>query len=272
MQMSEFTKLESGTIHYLKIGSGKRLLLCFHGYGNNASLFIPFQKYLANDFTILSIDLPHHGRSKWTDGHLLHRHELKQLVETLMALHHASQISLVGYSMGGRVCLVIAEMMPEKIERLLLVASDGLIFNPLYFFVTKTLIGRKIFRSFLADPNKYLKLLKWLRDKDWLDASRYKFITYYLENAEDRKFLRHVWQDMSLIVPSMKNLKSSINKYQIQICIFSGKFDRVIPTTQAQQFMKGLSTVQLLVVQHGHRMFGADSLPKMASYLINGKC
>ncbi|MBS1782953.1 MAG: hypothetical protein JSS78_07790, partial [Bacteroidetes bacterium] len=92
--MSEFIRLEGGTIHYIKIGSGKRLLLCFHGYGNNASLFIPFQKYLSNDFTILSIDLPHHGRSKWTDGHLLHRHELKQLVETLMVQSNTSKFSL----------------------------------------------------------------------------------------------------------------------------------------------------------------------------------
>ncbi|MBS1782090.1 MAG: alpha/beta hydrolase, partial [Bacteroidetes bacterium] len=194
------------------------------------------------------------------------------LVETLMVQSNTSKFSLAGYSMGGRVCLVIAEMMPEKIEQIMLVASDGLVFSPLYFFVTKTLLGRKIFRGFLADPNKYLKLLKWLRDKDWIDASRYKFITYYLENAVDREFLRHVWQDMSLIVPSMKDLKSAINKYQIPICIFSGKFDRVIPTSQAKQFMKGLSTVQILVVQHGHRMFGADTLPKMASYLITGKC
>ena len=49
------------------------------------------------------------------------------------------KVALAGYSMGGRVCLTITELLPELIDRVLLIASDGLVFNPLYFLLQKPL-------------------------------------------------------------------------------------------------------------------------------------
>lgn len=269
---SGFFTLENGSLHYLKSGNGSRILLAFHGYGNNASLFSSFYPYLESDFTVVSFDLPHHGKSRWKENALFRKEDLKILLEKVLKEFHTEKISLAGYSMGGRVCLKIIEIMPERIDRVLLIAPDGLVFNPLYFFVTRSYFGKKIFRKFLTTPQRYLKLIDWIRSHDWIDASRYKFAMYYLNSSHDREFLLKVWPGMSLIVPDMKKLKTAIENHRIPVFIFMGIFDRVIPVEHAKRFKKGLKSVQLFVLEKGHRVFDSSSLPQMAQCLIKGIC
>lgn len=270
--MSEYIEAGNERLHYLKYGEGKRLLLCFHGYANNASVFAAFEPYLRRDFTIISIDLPHHGKTKWTKGKQLRRSDLSGLMEALMLRFKVEKLSLMGYSMGGRVCLTIVEMMPEKIENVLLIASDGLVFSPLYFAATRTFFGKRLFRSFLGNPRKYMKYIEWMRSRKWIDESRYKFAMYYLGSETDRSFLLNVWSDMSMIVPNMKKLRSAVRDHQIPVYIFMGHFDRVIPLRHAQRFMKGLESVKLFVVEKGHRVFDSDTIPQMAKCLIDHTC
>ncbi|HRO43718.1 MAG TPA: alpha/beta hydrolase [Flavipsychrobacter sp.] len=270
--MSGYIELQNGKFHYLKMGDGKRLLLCFHGYANSASLFYPFQRYLEKDFTIISIDLPHHGKTEWKKTSLFQITDLEALVEKLLTQFSVQKVSLIGYSMGGRVCLKIIELMPEKIDRVLLIAADGLVFNPLYFIVTKTSFGKRLFRNFTTKPKRYLKYIEWMRSRKWIDESRYKFAMYYLGSESDRSFLLNVWSDMSLIVPNMKPLKAAIKKHQIPVYVFMGNYDRVIPVKNANRFKLGLNSVQLFVLEKGHRVFDSDSLPQMANCLIKGTC
>ena len=269
---SGYISFDGGQLHYRRYGSGSRLLLAFHGYGNQATIFAPFERHLGGDFTILSFDLPHHGKSKWPEGHLLHKEELRSLVLRAAELFGTDKIALAGYSMGGRVCLTIVELLPQMVDKVLLIASDGLVFNPLYYFVTKTLIGKKIFRSFLTDTRRYIKMVDWLHKKQWVDPSRYRFAMYYLESENDRRFLLRVWPSMSLIVPNMRRLRTQVRKHHLPVFIFMGAFDRIIPVLHAKRFKKDLATVQLFVVDKGHRVFDSETLPQMARCLITGTC
>ena len=272
LNQSGYISLENGSLHYLKMGEGKRVLLAFHGYANNADLFYPFEKYLESDFSIISIDLPHHGESKWKDGLLLQKNDLIRIVQWAMSEYKVEKISLIGYSLGGRVCLTITELLPEKIDSVVLIASDGLVFNPLYYFVTKTFIGKKLFRRFLSKPKVYLDFFKWLNKKNLINRSKYKFAKYYLGSDADREFLLKVWPDMSLIVPDRRKLKKRIRQHHIPVFIFMGSYDKIIPLPNAYRFKKGLESVQLLTLEKGHRVFYAASMPQMADCLIKGKC
>src|ERR1700748_25541 len=125
MQVSSgYIPVGNEKLHYLRSGSGSRLLIAFPGYGNNADTFLPFTQYLQRDYTILSFDMPHHGRSEWTNNVPLTRQALVTLVDTLKKEFGIDKVSLLGYSMGGRVCLTIIEMMPQSIDKVLLIAPD----------------------------------------------------------------------------------------------------------------------------------------------------
>lgn len=268
MAESGFISLEQGALHYLKMGTGKRLLIAFHGYGNEAAIFTPFIKYLEEDFTIYSIDLPHHGKSKWKKHLPLEIRDLTNLVKQLRKETEVKQVSLMGYSMGGRVCLTIIEHMPKLIDRVLLIAPDGLVFSPLYYFVTENFIGKRIFRHFLTKPKGYMRFIDKMREKKWIDESRYKFVSWYLQSEKDRDFLLRVWPGLRKIVPDLKKLKTLINEYAIPMHIFMGAYDRVIPVANAERFKRGLKSVHVHVMEKGHRTFDYETVPQMAKCLL----
>lgn len=257
---SSYIHIGGQSIHYLTMGSGSRILLAFHGYSNSARLFLPFQPYL-KDYTILSVDLPHHGNCQWQGDKKLEIEELKQLVGALAKQHQAERISLLGYSIGGRVCLKILELFPSMIERMVLMAPDGLAINPLYYFVTNTTIGRSMFRSFTDNPKPYIKWIDRAKDRNWIDASRHKFAMQYVQSDQGRQFLHKVWSCMSLLIPDSKKVKKTINRFHIPVDIFMGRHDRLIPVSLGKNFKKGMDTVQLHILDKGHRIFEEDVIP-----------
>jgi pimeloyl-ACP methyl ester carboxylesterase len=255
-------------LHYLRMGEGKRLLIAFHGYGNEAGIFAPFKKNLEKDFTLFSIDLPHHGKSKWSDNVPLRKKDLITLVAALKNEMNVEKFSLLGYSIGGRVCLTIMALLPRLTEKVLLIAPDGLKFNPLYFFVTKTFTGRRFFKNVLTKTHKYLKIIDWLKEKKLLNSYRHQFVMHYVESESSRRFLLNVWPALSELVPTSKKLKAVIEKYKMPVYIFMGNQDRIIPPALASKFKNGLDTVRVFVLEKGHRVFDYDTAPQMAKCLI----
>jgi pimeloyl-ACP methyl ester carboxylesterase len=257
-------------LHYIETGSGSRLLLAFHGYGNDAGLLTCFMPLLGKEYTILSFDLPHHGKSTgWPVGKRFLKEELAALVTSVCSTYKKEKVSLVGYSMGGRVCLNIVELLPEKTDRVLLIAPDGLHANPFYYFLTRTAVGNRMFRNFRDNPRRYLGFVNRLKAWNLLDPSRYKFVMHYMETAASRNFLYAVWPAMGDLLPDRKKIKQHIRSYHLPVDIFMGAYDRVIPVKYAQQFMKGLPEARLHVVEKGHRLFDADTLTQMANCLLH---
>ncbi|OSZ78511.1 hypothetical protein CAP35_09740 [Chitinophagaceae bacterium IBVUCB1] len=263
-----YIELGKEKLHYLRTGKGSKLLVAFHGYGNEATMFMPFADYLP-DYTIVSIDLPHHGKSHWTDGVHLDNTHLQLLVSQLLQIHGCTQLSLMGYSMGGRVCLKIAELMPDKISDIVLLASDGLTFNTFYYFVTRTTSGRYLFRSFLSAPHRYMPIVNWAKRRKLIDASHHKFAMQYLHEEDERYFLLKVWPCMSLILPDYKKLRGIFNQHSIPVSVYMGKHDRVIPVSLAERFRKILHNahIELYILDKGHALIDKDTLPVIAKSL-----
>ena len=255
-------------LHYLRLGSGKRLLIAFHGYANDAGLFAPFEEYLGTEFTLICVDLPHHGASKWSHNVAFTIDQLKTLVDTLCKEAGVDKVSLMGYSIGGRICLCIAEQMPACVDNILLIAADGLVFNPFYYFVTKNFFGKRLFKSFLGNIKAYMPLVNFLKNLKIIPAARYKFGMQYLQTADSREFLLQVWPAMSRIVPNERRLRAAIKQYKIPVHVFMGTYDKVIPLRNANAFKRDLETVHLHVVEKGHRMLDNDTIPKMAECLL----
>jgi pimeloyl-ACP methyl ester carboxylesterase len=267
--LSGYIRLGDEQLHHLSMGSGRKLLLAFHGYNNTAQIFQPFVSYLGREYTIISIDLPHHGKSEWPEVRRFDVSQLKQLIKFLLEEYKVDKLSLMGYSLGGRVCLKAVELMPGNIDKVLLIAPDGLAFNPFYYFLTRTAVGSNIFRRFLTDPQRYMGLIEFARRRKWLDESRYKFAMQYLQTESARNFLLRVWPGMSRLIPSSVKLRSAIKRHSIPVHVFMGSYDRIIPVPLAKKFKKELETVQLHILDKGHRVFDSETLPQMAQCFLS---
>ena len=102
-------------LHVTRSGRGPCITL-LHGWGMNSAIFNPLLKTLAQDFEVLCVDLPGHGRSGLVEL------EFDQQVEMLAQVLPDS--SLLGWSMGGLYAIALAHLYPERFSHLALVACN----------------------------------------------------------------------------------------------------------------------------------------------------
>lgn len=266
---SHYIAVGSEQLHYLRSGSGHELLLAFHGYSNNATLLDPVCRQLGRHYTTLSFDLPHHGNSRWQRHAVFTKENLVQLIEALKVQYNVEKVSLLGYSMGGRVCLSVIECCPQNVYKTTLVASDGLKRDPSYHFFTRTAVGKILFRHMLNNAGFYMKMADLGKAMGIVAKSRHTFLKHSLPDKAARDFLLRVWPTMADLSPQPDELKKIINKYQLPVSIFMGNHDKIIPAERAAEFKAGLDTVTLHVLAHkGHRIFDDDNIVLIAQSLL----
>lgn len=104
------------SLHVERLGSGAPLLL-IHGWGMHGGVWSDVAQKLAEDFEVMCVDLPGNGASA-----ALAQTGLDSLVEALSA-QFDQPLNVCGWSLGGQVAQHWAAREPDKVRRLILVAS-----------------------------------------------------------------------------------------------------------------------------------------------------
>jgi 3-oxoadipate enol-lactonase len=109
-------------LNYRIAGQGARTLVLVHGVGSYAEAWDGVVGRLASDFRILSFDLRGHGASSRVKG----RYEIDDFVDDVLALANEvefEQFDLAGFSLGGLIAQKLALAFPERVRRLVLLAT-----------------------------------------------------------------------------------------------------------------------------------------------------
>ncbi|MDI9320342.1 MAG: alpha/beta hydrolase [Phycisphaerales bacterium] len=244
-------------LHFLKIGSGSKLVLAFNGYGNDASVF----QFLQHDnFTVLSFDLPYHGNSIGNNDSVLTKVQIETLVHKMMSEYQVQKFGLVGFSLGARLCLCITEVMPEHIRNMVLVAPDGLRPNYLFQFLTSTQIGNYLFSSFVQRGDAYLRFFAKLHQIGIIDRYRYKFALQYIHSLSSRKLLYNIWMSTRALTPRLQHLKKVLATHHIPIHILMGQQDKIIPLKNAMRFKSHNDYIFVHVFERGHNLLAFEEV------------
>ncbi len=261
----------SSRIHYQKWGTGKKILLCFHGYGESAASFSFLEPALGKDFTILAPDLPFHGQTEWSEGLFLSPRRLLSLVEEMInrSTTLAEKWTVLGYSMGGRVALQLLELCPEKFEKLLLLAPDGLKLNPWYWLATQTGPGNALFRWTMRHPGWFLFLLRVYATVKFVNPSIYKFTVHYLNDEQIRRELYVRWTTMRGFRPGLSAITRIIRVRKLPVSLFYGSFDRMMRRETGERFRKrGIAAYcRLILLPAGHQLLRAQFIEAFQSEL-----
>lgn len=251
----------NSTISYYRFGSGPKAVVCFHGYGEEASAFEFLEKYAGNQFTFLAIDLPFHGKTEWKDGMTFTPNDLHQVVERIVEqgnINHPtsnSKFSLVGFSLGGRIALSLYQYIPERIEKLVLLAPDGLKINFWYWLATQTWLGNKFFKLTMNKPGWFLGFLKLLNKLKLVNTSIFKFVNYYIGDAEVRRLLYARWTTLRKIKPDISIIKKNILENKTLVRLVYGKHDRIILSSVGEKFRNRIEEhCTISVINAGHQV------------------
>jgi pimeloyl-ACP methyl ester carboxylesterase len=250
---SHLIPYKNSQISYLKFGTGTKFLFCFHGYGEDAYSFLFLEKALGIDYTIIALDFPFHGRTEWNEGLEFSPADLKSIVEAIVPLE-LQTISIIGYSMGGRIALAMLLQISPRIERIVLVAPDGLHKNFWYWFSTQTSIGNRLFGYTMKHPHWFFGGMKFLRSLNLLNKSIFRFAHSYLDDIEEREMLYKRWTTMKRFTPKPFAITKTLKQYSIPLRMLFGSYDRIILSQRSSSLDKKNDTVSVKTIKAGHQL------------------
>lgn len=105
-------------LHCLEVGEGPGVLI-LHGLFGQARNWAAVAKGLADDYRLVSVDLPNHGRSPWTGD--VSYPSVAAGVAGFMTGHELEGAAVVGHSMGGKVAMALALTRPDLVGGLVVV-------------------------------------------------------------------------------------------------------------------------------------------------------
>jgi len=111
----KYLELDNTRIYYEEYGNGDPVFLLHGGMGSisNFKRLIPD---LSKHFKLIAIDSPGHGRSESIDS--LSYNILAEYVVQIVDKLKLDKIHIIGYSDGAVVGMLAANMMPERIDKL----------------------------------------------------------------------------------------------------------------------------------------------------------
>ena len=121
--MNDFFHFRETPMHYRRSGTGPWLIF-LHGFMESLEIWNDLTSELEKEFSILSIDLPGHGRS----GLMGEVHSMSDMADAVIAVADdigIEQFVICGHSMGGYIALDLASRYSNRLKGLVLFHSHA---------------------------------------------------------------------------------------------------------------------------------------------------
>jgi pimeloyl-ACP methyl ester carboxylesterase len=244
-------------VSYYRFGSGDQPVFCFHGYGETALSFSFLEQAYGSQYSFHAIELPYHGQTDWKEGLQFSITDLQQLL-SLVPLPGNIKPLLMGFSLGGRMALCLYQASPASFKKLVLLAPDGLLMNPWYWFATQTFIGNRLFRFTMKYPGWFFMLLNLLNKTGRVNASVFKFVNAYIGQPGLRRLLYQRWTVLRKLRPDLTRIRRQINQHGTPVELLYGRHDRIILSARGEKFRKGIEgNCTLTILNAGHQLLQA---------------
>jgi pimeloyl-ACP methyl ester carboxylesterase len=230
-------------LNYVQSGDGPKVMLTFHGYGQDHTVF---EKYTG--YTFYHIDLFFHGKSTWNKGEEpLEKTEWKKLVEDLLTKNNIQNFSVLGFSMGGKFAMATLEAFPHRIIEIILLAPDGIKTSFWYSLATYPIALRNVFKSLIGNHERFLKIASVAKKLGVVDKGVLRFVETQMDSEEKRKRVYYSWVVFRHLKFDIDEIKSLIDKHKINLRLFVGRYDKII---KAKDMTRLTTTVE--IVDAGH--------------------
>lgn len=200
-------------------------LLFVHGYAGCADTWEHQINHFAKSYRVVAPDLRGHGNSdapftKYTMPEMVS--DLKAVVDQL---HLPSRFVVVGHSFGGSICVEFANAFPERVAKLVLIATAGEYPLPRaasLLFRLPNWLYRPVWRwrpRWNADIHvmKRMFLNNMRRWRGWPLLRNLTCETLVITGARDNFFPRFVFDDIGRMIPNAEVVDIGTAKHRVQL-------------------------------------------------------
>lgn len=201
-------------------------ILFQHGFAGVAESWEYQLAHFASEYRVLAPDLRGHGQSDAPHSQYSMSELAQDMHDILEAVNAPEKIILAGHSFGGAVCIEFAKAYPERIDKLILVASAGeyplpklaaLLFRiPVRIALPFWRYRRRWDAEYHALKNMFLHSMHgW---KAWSLLRDITQDTLVITGERDNYFPRYVYDDVAKLIPGavVEDVGSAKHKVQLE--------------------------------------------------------
>lgn len=209
----ECLRINSANLVYYEAGRGNPILF-LHGNSSDSSTFYKMYKYFEEKNRVIAVDSRGHGKSD--RGYV--PYSIRLLASDMINFCDAKglkKITIIGYSDGGNIALVMAHKRPEIIDKLIIISPNSKVSGMKGWFrysIKFYTIGLRIIKLFRFNSKDKTRFEVWrmnlmLRDigVSMRDLNKINIKTLILGAENDVIYRRH-------LIKINKNIKDSILK------------------------------------------------------------
>lgn len=253
MSVSNFIEYKNSKLFYAKSGSGSRSLLLFHGFGQTHRVFDSWNQSLSDRYTLYSFDIFFHGQSLWASPDTpIEKEEWKSIMATFIKKNNLDRFTLCGFSMGGKFVLATLESFPERVDKIFLLAPDGIKTSFWYSLATYPIAFRNLFKSMIDHPRRFYAIARFVNNIGLIDKGILRFVESQMDTHEKRQRVYSSWVIFRHFKFNMAEIAGVINAHHIKIMMVVGKYDKIITTQNMNLLLDKLTSHQLKILETGH--------------------
>lgn len=263
-----FLKYKKSAVHFKRFGAGQSLLIALHGFADEASMFSVLQNSLGEKYTVYCLDLPYHGLTKWR-GEAFDQKDIIAVVKIILEKESKQRFDLMGFSMGGRIVQKILFDCIENVDKVYLIAPDGL--DTKWMFKVNLIPGflKSFLKWILQKPNWFIKLIRQLYHWKLISRFIYNFVYYHLHTEKKSARLFNTWRALDHFRIQPRKVKKLLQEYNLPVALYLGNRDEVVPLASAKLLSEDMPNVKVYVLDEGHLLVNDQLDQLLAQQLRN---
>ncbi len=254
-------KVENGLLSYTKHSGGSKVLLAFHGFGQDNKIFDDWIAALEEEYSVYAFDLYYHG-SSIRPYKILTKSEWKTDLSSFLTKEDISEFTIVGFSLGGRFAISSALSFPDRTKDLILIAPDGIYLSIWFKLVTKP-YSRWLFKYMMLNPNKLEGLIAFNEKYRLVSPYIGDFVRKEMGDAENRKRVYISWNYFKTLGYSKRELFRLFNKYSFPRRIILGSKDHVIKPDKILPLIDKMGDFKIDIIPKKHHQLIKPEVAKL---------
>jgi pimeloyl-ACP methyl ester carboxylesterase len=242
-------------INYKTIGRGSKNILFIHGFGSSLNTWEEIaDQFEKSIYKLYMIDLKGFGSSACPKDSKYGIFDQKQIIIQFIYEVVCDNFSLVGHSLGGGICLLLAtdSLVSSKIEKLILIDSEIYSLQIPYFvsYLKKPVINN-LMLCLLTDK---AKARFSLRGTVFPENFNKQMVKRYTENFKGHGKSYALKKSAKLVFPEdYYNVMTPNDKIDVPTMLIWGKDDKLFPVEATETLNSQINNSKLEVVdQCGH--------------------
>lgn len=242
-----------GKVHFHEYGHGDDYLVAFHGYGMTGRQFSASEDYLTKNYRIIAMDLFFHGKTVLQKNvePYFSKDKLYALVRLLLHELQTKRISIAGYSLGARLALCVIEQFAPIIQKIYLLAPEGIQKQPLLYFFN----NQWLFNHFFRHHQYVMSMFRMFKTLGFIDDELLGIILREIDSSDKIWMVHKTFRYLSGIKPHLPSLIDAINQSNIKVTVISGMTDFMFPPKKVAQFLDQVHRKKHIISPSGHWVF-----------------